>query len=66
MVHLWAVVYRCHVLQVQQTLRQQLDIRMRALAEADQRFAHMEGVMRRLAESAAPRTRASPDGSNER
>ena len=50
-----------HVLQVEQTLRQQLDVRMKALAEADQRFAHMEGVMRRLAESAAPRTRAPPD-----
>ena len=46
-------------------LRQQLDVRMKALAEADQRFAHMEGVMRRLAESAAPRTRTSPDGLKE-
>ena len=53
-----------HLLQVEQALRQQLSIRMRALAEADQRFAHMEGVMRRLAKSAAPRTRAS-DGLNE-
>lgn len=48
-----------HLLQVEQALRQQLSIRMRALAEADQRFAHMEGVMQRLAQSAAPRTRAS-------
>ena len=55
----------CLVLQVEQTLRQQLDVRMKALAEADQRFAHMEGVMRRLAESAAPRTRTSPDGLKE-
>ncbi len=50
---------------MEQTLRQQLDVRMKALAEADQRFAHMEGVMRRLAESAAPRTRTSRDGLEE-
>ena len=39
---------------MEQQLRQQLDVRMKALARADQRFAHLEGVMRRLADSAVP------------
>ena len=42
------------VLQVEQQLRQQLEVRMKALGRADQRFAHLEGVMRRLAHSAVP------------
>ena len=41
-------------LQVEQQLRQQLEVRMKALGRADQRFAHLEGVMRRLAHSAVP------------
>ena len=40
--------------QVEQQLRQQLEVRMKALGRADERFAHLEGVMRRLAHSAVP------------
>jgi hypothetical protein len=40
--------------QVEVMLRQQLDERVKALAQADQKFAHLEGVMRRLAASAVP------------
>lgn len=40
--------------QVEEMLRHQLDMRVKALAQADQKFAHLEGVMRRLAASAVP------------